>query len=247
MIRFMYSLAFKGTLAISHDSSTSSTYGICFGINTTEINALFSQLHVEKEHAYQAFLVPLLMIDMALDGLHEFSLKTHQDFLPVREAMGCNIYFNQESKYTAPDLSEIPRKLTALANTGASNSAPLSATKAIINCLDKQRAEEQLEKDGELIFRMRNYLTLMQEVADGTKRRNDYLKGSVQAQVQMGQCFVRCYSTLVYLIHFQVYALLSQHDNALYHRYGAGMRVAVAVTLLFLPSTFVATLFSTSF
>jgi hypothetical protein len=187
MIRFMYSLPFKGTLAVSHDSSTRSTYGICFGIDTTNINALLSQLHATKEHAYQAFLVPLLMTDMALDGLQDFSSKTYHDFLPVREAMGCNLYFNPESTYTAPDLSEMPRKLTALANAGASNSASLSATKAIISCLDKQLAEEQLEKDGELIVRMRDHLTLMLEVADGTKRRNDYLKESVQAQVQMVQ------------------------------------------------------------
>jgi uncharacterized protein involved in propanediol utilization len=82
----------------------------------------------------------------------------------------------------------MPRKLTALANAGASNSASLSATKAVIHHLDKQLEEEQLKKDGGLIVRMRDYLTLMREVVDGTKRRNDYLKELVQAQVQMVQC-----------------------------------------------------------
>ncbi|CAG5180770.1 uncharacterized protein ALTATR162_LOCUS9397 [Alternaria atra] len=86
--------------------------------------------------------------------------------------------------------------------------------------------KEQLKKDEDLIVRMRDHLTLMREVVDGTKRRNDYLKESIQVQVQM------------------VYALLAQQDNALNHRYGADMRVIAAVTLLFLPGTFVATLFS---
>lgn len=45
----------------------------------------------------------------------------------------------------------------------------------------------------------------------------------------------------------QVYALLAQKDNELNHRYGADMRVIAIVTLIFLPGTFVATLFSTSF
>ncbi|KAH7077786.1 hypothetical protein BKA63DRAFT_601836 [Paraphoma chrysanthemicola] len=229
MIRFMYSLPFKCTLAVSYDRSTRSTYGICFGIESTNINALLSKLHFAQEHAHQPFLVPLLMTDMALAGLQDFSSKTYHDFLPVREAMGCNLYFNPESRYTAPDLSDMPRKLTALANAGASNSASLSATKAVINHLDRQLEEEQLRKDGDLIVRMRDYLTLMREVVDGTKRRNDYLKESVQAQVQM------------------VYALLAQQDNALNHRYGADMRVIATVTLLFLPGTFVATLFSASF
>jgi hypothetical protein len=187
MLRFMYSLPFKCTLAISHDRSTCSTYGICFGIDTFHIQTFLGKLSAAKEHAYQASLVPLLMTDMALTGLEDFSSKTYHDFLPVREAMGCNLYFNPESKYTAPDLSEMPRRLTALANAGASSSASLLATSVVIDCLDKQLEEEQLEKNEELIVRMRDHLTLLRQVVDGTKRRNDYLKESVQAQVQMVQ------------------------------------------------------------
>lgn len=197
MIRFMYSLPFKCTLAISYDRSTCSTYGICYGIETTNINALLDKLSVAKQYAYQAFLVPLLMTDMALTELQDFSSKAYQDFLPVREAMGCNLYFNPESKYTAPDLSEMPRKLTALANAGASNSASLLATKAVIDCLDTQLEKRQLNNDEDLIVRMRDHLTLMREVVDGTKRRNDYLKESVQAQVQMVQHLIRRITSLV--------------------------------------------------
>jgi hypothetical protein len=82
-------------------------------------------LHIAKEHAYQTFLIPLLMTDMALDGLQEFSSRMYHEFLLVREAMGCNLYFNPESKYTAHDLSEMPQKLTALANASASSVACL--------------------------------------------------------------------------------------------------------------------------
>jgi hypothetical protein len=181
----MYSLPFKCTLAVTHDRSTGSTYGICYGIDTVNINSFLSKLSVAKEHAHQAFLVPLLMTEMALTGLGDFSSNTYHDFLPVREAMGCNIYFNPESKYTAPDLSGMPRKLTALANAGASNSAALLATSVIMGCLDKQLEKEQLYKDKELVVQMRDHLTLMREIVDGTKRRNDYLKESIQAQVQM--------------------------------------------------------------
>ena len=45
----------------------------------------------------------------------------------------------------------------------------------------------------------------------------------------------------------QVYAMLQQRDNELNHRYAADMRVITAITLVFLPATFIATLFSTSF
>jgi hypothetical protein len=185
MLRFMYSLPFKCTLAVSHDRSANSTYGICFGIDTNNIDAFLKKLNVTKEHAYQPCLVPLLMTDMALTRLEDFSSQTYQDFLPVREAMGCNLYLNPSSKYTAPDLSDMPRRLTALANASASNSASLSATGVVIDCLDKQLEGEQLHKNGDLTVKMRDYLTLMREVVNGTKRTNDYLKESVQAQVQM--------------------------------------------------------------
>jgi amino acid permease len=45
----------------------------------------------------------------------------------------------------------------------------------------------------------------------------------------------------------QVYATLQQKDNETNHRYAADMRVITAITLVFLPGTFVATLFSASF
>jgi hypothetical protein len=190
MLRFMYSLPFACTLAISHDLSTSNTYGICFGISTTNINAFLENLSATKEHAHQPFLVPILITDMALTGFEKFSSKTYDDFLPVREAMGCNLYFNPASKYRAPDLLEMPRRLTALANASASNSASLLATGVVIDRLDGQLEEEQLQKDEELIVKMRDHLTLMREVVNGTKRQNDYLTESVQAQVQMVHSFI---------------------------------------------------------
>jgi len=44
-----------------------------------------------------------------------------------------------------------------------------------------------------------------------------------------------------------VNAGLQQRDNQLNHRYGADMRLITAITLIFLPGTFVATFFSTTF
>ena len=38
-----------------------------------------------------------------------------------------------------------------------------------------------------------------------------------------------------------------QEDNKLNHRYGADMRLITAITLIFLPGTFVATFFSSTF
>jgi len=49
------------------------------------------------------------------------------------------------------------------------------------------------------------------------------------------------------LMILQIHANLQQRDNQLNHRYGADMRTITAITLIFLPGTFVATFFSTTF
>ena len=49
------------------------------------------------------------------------------------------------------------------------------------------------------------------------------------------------------LMILQIHANLQQRDNQLNHRYGADMRLITAITLIFLPGTFVATFFSTTF
>ncbi|RYN90681.1 hypothetical protein AA0120_g5723 [Alternaria tenuissima] len=51
----------------------------------------------------------------------------------------------------------------------------------------------------------------------------------------------------VHLLTQTMYTTLQQRDNQLNHRYGADMRLITAITLIFLPGTFVATFFSTTF
>ncbi|CAI6341357.1 unnamed protein product [Periconia digitata] len=248
-IRMIYSVPFRCCLATSHNTTTRTTHAIVFGITPSDAPALLSTLLTAKSHAHHPCLAPLLLCDMALTRLEAFSYKTYHDFLPVREAMGCNLYFNEGSVYTAPDLADMPRRLTALLNAGASNTASVRAAGVVVadleGLLDVFRAGKESEGGGRLdgrkgeteadeeaedvVVKMRDHLALLRQVVGNMKRRNEYLKESVQAQVQM------------------VYALLAQQDNALSHRYGADMRVIAAVTLVFLPGTFVATLFSASF
>ncbi|KAF2030645.1 hypothetical protein EK21DRAFT_111738 [Setomelanomma holmii] len=215
LLRVMYDLPFQCTLAISHDRNTQTTYGICYGGPSPNISLFLEKFQVAKEHAYQALLVSLILADMALTELETSNSRTFDDFIPVREATGCNLYFLRDGNFKAPDLSEMPASLLAIG--------------VIIGQLDVQLEQEQLLSQNTMVVKMREHLILMREVVYGTTRRNNYLKESIQAQVQM------------------VYALLAQQDNALNHRYGADMRIISAVTLLFLPGTFVATLFSATF
>ncbi|KAJ4292010.1 hypothetical protein N0V90_009909 [Kalmusia sp. IMI 367209] len=168
---------------------------------------------------------------MVLKGLEQFSSNTYRDFNPVREAMGTNLYFKPMDMRGAPDLTEMPRRLTALANATASNCSSLRGVANTIDCMDSflKRMSSKDGQEAAIFCVFEDRLRLLRQIVQSTLRRNDYLSESVQAQVQM------------------VYALLAQKDNELNHQYGADMRVIAIVTLIFLPGTFVATLFSASF
>lgn len=233
LLRFIYGLPFLCNLIVTHDITTRTTFALCWGAGPSEIDTFLSRLLLDKEYAFQPYLTSHIITDIALMRLERFSWNAYSDFLGVREAMGCNLYFHPPPKYEAPDVTEMPQRLTALANALASNTASVTAQLQVVECLEKQLrlhgTGEYGSKGNALMVGMRDQLESNRQVIKNTKRRNDYVKESVQAQVQM------------------VYAVLAQKDNELNHQYGADMRVIAVVTLLFLPGTFVATLFSASF
>lgn len=251
MVRWIYSLPFTCTFCIAHNSSTKTTYAVCYGPDRTDKTAFLARLKRAKNDAFQPFLAPLIMTDLTLAGLERFSHTIYDDHIPVREAMGCNMYFQLAQDYVAPDLTEMPRRLTALANAVASNTSAMLHTAGVIEHMSEQIEQSHDVDDAEaaLIVQMRDRLMLMRQIVANTKRRNEYIKESVKAQVQMVSPILSVPSTMKPAtdIRAKVYALLAQKDNELNRRYGADMRVIAVVTLLFLPGTFVATLFSASF
>ncbi|KAL1592262.1 hypothetical protein SLS60_011339 [Paraconiothyrium brasiliense] len=125
----------------------------------------------------------------------------------------------------------MPRRLTALANALASNCSSLKGVSGIIDSMESYLEGKQnvVNHDPASLDAFADQLSLMRQIVKSALRRNEYVKESVQAQVQM------------------VYALRAQQDNEMSHQYGADMRVISIVTLIFLPGTFIATFFSTSF
>ncbi|KAF1976406.1 hypothetical protein BU23DRAFT_47710 [Bimuria novae-zelandiae CBS 107.79] len=231
IIRLVYGLPFRGTLAIAHDLTRKATYAVCFGVTPQHAQALLTRLEVSKDYAFFPLHIAYLLTDIALKDLEQFSSNTYSDFITVREAMGTNLYFLPAQVAQAPDLPEMPRKLTALANAAASNCSSLRGVGGIIDTMEAYlKGSNSVDgQDMSVMFVFSDRLTLLRQVVESTLRRNEYLRECVQAQVQM------------------VYALLAQKDNELNHQYGADMRVISIVTLVFLPGTFVATLFSSSF
>ncbi|KAJ4360005.1 uncharacterized protein N0V89_000564 [Didymosphaeria variabile] len=232
VIRFVYGLPFRGTLMITHDRNRNNTYVICFGIASEHAHRLIARLEESQSYALFPLHVAYLLSDIVLEDLERFSTTTYYDFVSVREAMGTNLYSLSEERITrAPDLFDMPRRLTALANALASNCSSLKGVSGILDSMESylERKENVTNHNTASFDVFADQLSLMRQIVKSALRRNEYVEESVQAQVQM------------------VYALRAQQDNELSHQYGADMRVISIVTLIFLPGTFVATVFSTSF
>jgi Mg2+ and Co2+ transporter CorA len=145
----------------------------------------------------------------------------------------CDSYFLlREDSLTAPDLSDMPRLLTAQAYLTANVAyAQRSITEQMASIGDFAREfdAKELKQEGSVESDISDRLSLL-------SRRNARIGLEVQERQEAVGAMVQ-----------MVYATLQQRDNDLNRRYAADMRVITAITLVFLPGTFVATLFSASF
>lgn len=187
MIRLVYGLPFRGTLAIVHDHKANATYAVCFGITPQHSQTFLTRLEAVKDSVCFPLLVAYLLTDIALKNLEQFSSNTYLDFLSVREVMGTNLYFLPAQIVQAPDLAEMPRRLTALGIAAASNYRSLKGFCSIIDTMESHLSSTGMfhGHNSPVICMFADRLMLMRQVVESTLRRNEYLRESVQAQVQM--------------------------------------------------------------
>jgi hypothetical protein len=188
-IRLVYGLPFRGTLMVTHDRTRNNTYAICFGIASEHAHRLVERLEESQTYAFSPLHVACLLANIALEDLDQFSNDTYHDFTSVREAMGTNLYsLYAENFVRSPDLADMPRRLTALANALASNCSSLRGVSDIVDTMEsylKAAPQNGNNDDPADIDMYADRLSLMHQIVKCALRRNEYVKESVQAQVQM--------------------------------------------------------------
>ncbi|KNG50788.1 hypothetical protein TW65_01766 [Stemphylium lycopersici] len=127
------------------------------------------------------------------------------------------------------DLREIPKRLNYVAVRLARNGMRYSVMESILNCL-----RDQLRNSPDGVYPVVE-IELLEKVIY-LRSRLEISKWAIQRDREGVQTMIQT-----------VYAGLQQQDNQLNIRYGADMRLITIITLIFLPGTFVATFFSTSF
>lgn len=188
VVRLVYGLPFCSMLLITHNRDNNTTYAVCCGIAPEHADRLLASLRESQSYAFSPLHVAFLLSDLALEDLERFSLGIYCDFGSVRTAMGTNLYSLAEDHFPrAPQLSDMPRRLTALANALACNCSSLSVVSDIVDtmALYFQGFSERSECDTAYRIEFLDRLTLMRQIIRNSLRRNGYVEESVQAQVQM--------------------------------------------------------------
>ncbi|CAO2647628.1 Nn.00g085500.m01.CDS01 [Neocucurbitaria sp. VM-36] len=218
------------SLVTTYNIATKQIFLICAGITESNMNRLIHRLENLQGAALHPLLVPVILTTSVVHNIRDFMLKTEYSYLAVAKAMDCVKFYKYDMQYDeAPALTERPQRLTELAADiarGDFANSHIAHVLAHLENLIKMLLKTYpctvgIELQEELVF-MRQRIVSMQHWYH-------HLRDGVQALVQL------------------VYAMSQQEDNKINHRYGADMRLITAITLIFLPGTFVATFFSSSF
>ncbi|KAF2464435.1 uncharacterized protein BDR25DRAFT_307171 [Lindgomyces ingoldianus] len=223
-------------VVISHDKKALTTYGICIGLSVEETSQLLDYIINAKHLAKSRLFVPIALADLSLEVSQNFNQGHRKNLGDIQACLGNDVYLSSHGSKSQPDidLGEASRKLTGVTCSSAAVTALVTGHLNIVGFLQEQVSKEQYR--GESLhpgtidsLELEERLAFVHQCLLVEKRTNVYIKEAIQAQVQA------------------VYSLIGQKENELNLMYGSDMRTIAIVTLIFLPGTFVATLFSASF
>lgn len=179
--------------------------------------------------------------------LDEFSRHLTRDFFAIERSLNADKYFQKQIVEEAPDITDTPRALTAL--TGALSVFERALAEeakhvAFLEEILENLTHPDIEHVKEAMLR---HTRLRSAMISRNMAKCQSMLNTTQAMVQMVSNIYYAQISMSNSRIEQVYAMLQQRDNEINHRYAANVNVITAITLIFLPGTFIATLFSSSF
>ncbi|KAF1973207.1 hypothetical protein BU23DRAFT_599174 [Bimuria novae-zelandiae CBS 107.79] len=251
------------TLIQIEDPVTQIVHAFIVGLTATEIDLLLSYLpHVSSSCSVPTHpaLLPLILLDLATDETASLLKLRIKLMSQIQQRTGMDRFNSLKSAIVAGereprkslaeerkelDLDAVMLRLTCLSDWVAAQRGFISIQERVSNVVAGMLADEP---DDTMLDMFRERLAFVRESLRAAEEKCVYLERSISAQVQT------------------VYSLIAQKDNRLNHsatrascqiasdsrrialltrRDSTDMRIIAAVTLIFLPGTFVATVFST--
>jgi Mg2+ and Co2+ transporter CorA len=190
----------------------------------------------EKSAARNQLLVPVLLASLTCIHLESLILKKDTELWYIQRETG--LYANapdQDPRILEQlDLGQIIRKLTSLSDTYSRALALVGTLYRILEPVTE--IFEEQNQDTPAYETIRDAIQITSQTLRGSQQFIERVHSSTQSQIQT------------------IYQLTNQGDNRLNLQMAkrtsedsANMRVIAIVTLVFLPGTFTATLFSTTF
>ncbi|KAF7675794.1 hypothetical protein GT037_006513, partial [Alternaria burnsii] len=217
------------TSLVTYDSANHRTFGLCLLRFEEDGERLVRRIERLPNFAANPLFAPFLIAEIAVHGTEYQIDKDYGASLRMEEALG---YWSQDSdERVEKDLNfanmiqSLNTLSIAVANTEYIQTRMISA----IELLNDQVPVWPKEPGALVGIELQEQARLLQQFTLNWRAVSRRTKDSVQSMTQT------------------IYATLQQRDNQLNHRYGADMRLITAITLIFLPGTFIATFFSTTF
>lgn len=243
-------------LALTHDLKTGNTCAIVHGLERHEIDLLIHCLKSSRDHVDKPMLLPLFLTELKV---HFFAVLLEERAVRLEDIeyeTGMSHGFSEDPKRN-PALSETRKQDLAKLDFGPITQKLTSLTGTLAFC---DLTFKGCRQDLDLIVatsceigspsRTSRRHSVVDETRPDPDQRSKYLQGLLDgAQAHQIVLHERTKAQID-----TVYSMIGQRDNRLNietataaRRDSNDMRVIAAVTLIFLPGTFTATLFSTTF
>jgi hypothetical protein len=257
LFRTNLSWVWQYALAIVHNSASNTTDILLMGLRSGEADIVVEALKEATHHTWSPFAIPCILMDKAIDTLSQDAEQRRNSLLQICYATGLHGFGTGPSingdDHDELDLDLLMHKLTALTDACAGIGAVCKTQNTFIQTLRNLKSGEQTMEDASVKQKAETWhqhLDFLEQLLAGIESKITYTRASAQGQVQT------------------MYSLISQRDNRtniesaeasrriaddsrkvalLTRKDSTDMRTISAVTLVFLPATFTATFFSTSF
>jgi hypothetical protein len=179
-------------LAISHNASTNTTYGVCIELLPGETDDLVGYLKREKRFAGNPLFIPIALAELYISTTMTMNRRHNEDFYNIQTSMKTDYYIKSPAERQEVDLVEFTSKLTALATSSIGVTQLCSTQSRIIKFLADQI---ELLKKGttemdEILISLGERLAFVREMLQAERQHNEYIKAAAQTQVQMVRLYL---------------------------------------------------------
>ncbi|OAG15793.1 hypothetical protein CC77DRAFT_438312 [Alternaria alternata] len=214
---------------LTYDTANKRAFGVCLSRRARALERVMQRLEQLPSFASHPLFAPVIMAALVI---HDIRVETTDSFshcTKVQDELGYWSTESEESANEVLDLTRIPQSLNKLAVYIANLEYESFCMVQALSCLREQLKTWPNELCPGVSIELQEQVKFLEQCTTISLATCKSGKENAQSMVQT------------------MYAMLQQRDNQLNHRYGADMRLITAITLIFLPGTFVATFFSTTF